>query len=83
MSDQQVQLHFLLSSKFSQKVTRAEICPARGPNLGDLSRAAGGELQFYFFGMRLIVRTRVEPSHEYGLVCLSHNHAKLGKVRAD
>ena len=43
----------------------------RGPSdlqhLGDFSRAAGSELQFCFFGMRLIVRTRVEPCHEYGL----------------
>jgi len=50
---------------------------------GNLGRAAGGELQFYFFGMRLIVRARVEPSHKYGLVCLSHNHARLGEERDD
>src|ERR1700730_8884343 len=52
-------------------------------HLRDLRRTAGGELQFDFFGMRLIVRTCVEPSHEYGLVCLSHNHARLGAPRAD
>jgi len=50
---------------------------------GDLSRAAWCELQFYLFGMRLIIWTRVESSHEYRLVCLSHNHARLGEVRAD
>jgi hypothetical protein len=52
-------------------------------HLADLGRAAVAELQFYFFGMRLIVRACVEPSHEYGFVCLSHNHARLGEVRTD
>jgi hypothetical protein len=60
-----------------------EFGPSDLHHLGNLSRAARGELQFYFFGMRLIVWTRVEPSHERKLVCLSHNHARLGEVRAD
>jgi len=60
-----------------------EFGPSDLHHLGNLSRAARGELQFYFFGMRLIVWTRVEASHERKLVCLSHNHARLGEVRAD
>src|ERR1700674_3182230 len=60
-----------------------EFGPGDLHHLGNLSRAAGGELQFYFFGMRLIVWTREEPGHEYRLVCLSKYHTRFGEARAD
>jgi hypothetical protein len=60
-----------------------ELGPGDLHHLENLSRAARGELQFYFFGMRLIVWTRVDASHECRLVCLSQNHARLGEVRAN
>jgi hypothetical protein len=60
-----------------------ELGPGDLHHLGNLSGVAGGELQFYFFGMRLIVWTREDPGHEYSLVCLSHYHTRLAEVRAD
>ncbi len=52
-------------------------------HFGDLRGIAGSELQFDLFGMRLIVRTRVEVSDHQRLVSLSENYIRFAEVRTD
>jgi hypothetical protein len=52
-------------------------------HFGNLRGIAGSELQFDLFGMRLIVRTRVEVSDYQRLVSLSENYISFAQVRTD
>jgi len=61
----------------------AELGPGDWHHFENLTRVPVPELHLYLFGMRLLVRTRIEPSHEYGFVSLSVNHAMRSESRAD